>query len=95
MFFLKPKEQIEVQKITEKISQYQRWYCKTKPQKLKGKLCFCMNESVCVHVLMYASRRFHMPFNRCSSLQISPVQPCQKAFGCSDQVHYGGKKVIG
>lgn len=28
-------------------------------------------------------------------MQISPVEPREKAFGCSDQVHHGGKKVVG
>lgn len=28
-------------------------------------------------------------------MQISPVEPGQKAFGCGDQVHHGGEKVIG
>lgn len=28
-------------------------------------------------------------------MQISPVKPCKEAFGRSDQVHYGGKEVIG
>lgn len=28
-------------------------------------------------------------------MQISPVQPGEEALGCSDQVHHGGKKVIG
>lgn len=28
-------------------------------------------------------------------MQISPVQPRQKAFGCSNQVHHRGKKVVG
>lgn len=28
-------------------------------------------------------------------LQISPIQPGQKAFGRSDQVHHGRKKVVG
>lgn len=34
-------------------------------------------------------------YYRCIFLQISPVQPRQKAFGCSDQVHHRGKKVVG
>lgn len=31
---------------------------------------------------------------RCSSFQISPVQPRQEAFGCSNKIHHRGKKVI-
>lgn len=28
-------------------------------------------------------------------MQISPVEPYKKAFGCSNEVHHGGKKVVG
>lgn len=33
--------------------------------------------------------------SHCTILQLSPVQPGEEALGCSDQVHHGGKEVIG
>lgn len=57
--------------------------------------CVCMNVYLCVYPSVDTCLLTCKCIYRCTFLQISPVQPCQEAFGCSDQVDHGGKKVVG
>ena len=54
-------------------------------------VCVCAREHDYVFYCTFIVYIYH----RCTSLQISPVEPRQEAFGCSDQVHHGGEKVVG